>query len=356
MVVGELKQYLYDVINGDMIYISRIPGIRLGGLESSKTYVPIDFYLPEGVELVKSILELGLHVPRERLIWRLKLNGVPITREFKPNSIASLKTGLYTKLVYDVTPILASREKRKRVRCGLLVKYEGSEEIRISHIGLLVAYSTDDAKTCVSMLSGAFSLEPGEKSSFILKHPTELDVDGEFRAILFSPSTQARVSILFNGEHVSSIEGVVGGDEVTSRVAGIRSENSVEVHHLESKTLYYPKELVLSTMLLTQSLIKQPKLVIKDVIVPERISSGDRVKAVIVNSGDSKPDKALVSILNLGTTVVQKNIPRLEPGEETIIDIPIDMPKGSYNLVFRVIWKKLSHTSFQDKRISITIV
>ncbi len=356
MAVGVLKQYLYETIDGDTVYITRIPDIRLGGLESSKAYIPIDFYLPEGVELIKSILELGLYVPRERLVWRLKLNGVPITREFKTDTIASLRDRYYGKLVYDVTPILAAREKRRRIRCGLLIKYDGSEEIRLSHIGLLIAYSTSDAKSCISMLSGAYILDPGERQVFQLKHPTGLDVDGELRTILFTPSKQARISISFNGVQLSTIEGVVGGEEIASRVSNISGLNSVEVYHLESETRYYPKELVLSTIALIQKLVKEPELVVKEILVPEKIERGGKIKAVIVNNGESKPDKALVSILSLGTTITQKNIPKLEPGEETIVEIPIDLPKGSYNLVFRVIWKKLSHTSFRDKKISITIV
>lgn len=356
MVKGDMKQYILDTISGDVVYISRTPNIKIGGLSSSKAFIPLELRIPEGVKIGKSVLEIALKVPRENITWRLKLNGVPITREFKPNDIVELKNFYFAKLVYDVTPIIKSMEDKRRNRCSVLVKYEGSEELFVSHVALLTAFETEDARSSVSMVSGALALEPGETANISIRHKPNTGLSGELKTVFISPSTQARISIGFNGEHLYLVEGIVGGDELTLKVNNVSEVNNVEIKHLDTPTLYYPKELLLSTILLLQTHIKTPKLEVKDIILPEKMSRGDKIKAVIVNNGESKPDKALVTLIHLGTTVYQEKLPALNPGEETVIEIPVNIPRGEYSLILRIIWRKLTKTYFVDKRINVSVL
>jgi len=355
MVSGDLKQYVFEKFDGEAIYKSILPSIRLGGLEVSKAFIPIDLVLPSEIEISKALLELAIKSQRERFTWRLKVNGVPVTREFKPNSIAETKNYLFSKLVYDVTPIMQAR-KRRRHRCNILVKYEGSEYLTIEHVGLLLYIPSEDAKSHISLLSGALALEPGEVYRSILKHPTGLNTVGQLRVALFSPSTQAEINIRFNGKFETSISSIVGGEEAMLEVSNVNEVNTIEIDHVDTGATYYPKELLVSSLYLQQSIYREPKLSIKEIIIPENLESGDKIRLVITNEGESIPDKSILTIIHLGTTIYREDLPNLEPGEETIVEPEIKLPKGEHPLVIRLIWKKLSRTTFTDKKIVLNIL
>ncbi len=356
MVSGDLKQYVSDVVHGEALYKSVTSTIKLGGLEVSKAYIPIDLLLPGSLPISKAILELAVRSRRERFTWRLKVNGVPVTREFKPNSTASTEHYLFSKLVYDITPIMQAREGRRRHRCNLLVRYEGSDELYIDHIGLLVYIDSEDARSHVSLVSGALALEPGENFAYMHKHPTGLSIPGALRLFFYSPSTYAGLRVRFNERFEEVFTSIHGSSEESLEVDEIGGENRVEIKHLEAEELYKPREILVSSLLLQQIMYREPKLVVKESLIPEKMSSGDRIKLVIANEGKAKPDKALLSIIHLGTTIYRKELPLLEPGEETVVEAPVKLPKGEHPLVVRLIWRKLSRTNFIDTKTRVTIV
>lgn len=350
MVSGDLKQYVFERFDGEAIYKSILPSIRLGGLEASKAFIPIDLVLPSEIEISKALLELAIRSQREKFTWRLKVNGVPVTREFKPNSIAEIKNYLFSKIVYDVTPIMKAKKKRRN-RCNIVVKYEGSDHLIIEHIGLLLYISSEDAKSHISLLSGALALEPGETYRSLLKHPVGLNTIGTLRITLFLPSTQAETNIRFNGRFKTTISSIVGGEEAVLEISDVNEVNTVEIEHVETDATYYPKELLISSLYLQQSIYREPKLAIKEIILPENLSSDNKIKMVISNEGEAIPDKSILTIIHFGTTIYREELPNLEPGEETVVETPIKLPKGRHPLIIRLIWKKLSRTTFTDKKI-----
>ncbi len=355
MVSGDLKQYVFERFDGEVIYKSILPGVRLGGLEVSKAFIPIDLVLPGEIEVSKALLELAIKSQRERFTWRLKVNGVPVTREFKPNSVAETRDYIFSKLVYDITPIMQARRGRRH-RCNIVVKYEGSEHLIVEHVGLLVYIPSEDARSHVSLLSGALALDPGEKYRLTLRHPPGLDAYGRLHVTLFSPSTQAEIGIRFNGVFETTLSSIVGGEEAVLEISGVGGENTVEIDHVDTGSAYYPKELLVSSLYLQQSLYREPRLSIKDLAVPDKLESGGRIRITVVNEGDSVPDKALLTIIHLGTIIYREELPKLKPGEETIVEPTIKLPKGEHPVVLRLIWKKLTRTTFTDKKIVLNIV
>ncbi len=354
MVSGDLKQYVFEKFDGEVIYKSILPSIKLGGLETSKAFIPIDLVLPGEIEISKALLELAIKSRRERFTWRLKVNGVPVTREFKPNSIAEAKDYLFSKLVYDITPIMQARKKRRH-RCNIVVRYEGSEYLSIEHVGLLLYIPSEDAKSYISLLSGALALEPGEVYRSILKHPTGIDTTGKLRVTLFSPSTQAEIGIRFNGKLETSLSSIVGGEEAVLEVSDINEVNTIDINHVDTGATYYPKELLISSLYLQQSIYREPKLTIKEIIISDKLESGDKIRLVISNDGESVPDKSILTIIHLGSTIYREELPNLEPGEETVVEPKIKLPRGEYPLIIRLIWKKLSRTTFTDKKIILNL-
>lgn len=355
MVVGELKQYICEKIKGDIVYVSAMPHASLGSLISTKTTVPLDFAPITNAELSKALLELAVVTQRERFMWRLKVNGIPITREFKPQIVAVLRNRLFTKLVYDVSPILKSSEDIKRNRVNVTIKYEGSDRIIIEHVGLLTFYTCEDAEGSISLLSGALALDPGEEARCILKHPHVLSVPGMLRAMMILPNPKARTIITFNDARKTVVEGIVGGDEIVLNVNSIMESNVVSIKHDEAQTQYFPKELLVSSILLSQVQYNEPRLEVVDVTYPEVLKSGDKIKIVVANNGSSKPDRAVIIALVRGQMMFQEKIPLLEPGETTIVEIPVNLPRGEHQIVIRTIWKKISRTCFKEERINVKV-
>ena len=350
---GDMKQYLYSRFNGDIVYASSTPAVVLGGLKSSRVTIPLELSRIENATLKQALLEIGVKAPQERFLWRLKLNGVPVAREFKPSIVAELKNMYFSKVVYDVTPLFDAF--RRRSRCNVTFKYESSSTITIEHVALLILYKSSDAVSHISFLSGALSIEPGESIEVFIKHPTGLNIPGLLKTVMIMPSTQAKALLKMNNHEPKIVGGIVGGEEAVLKLDKIEEMNTLLINHVESETRYFPKELLVSSVLLSQITYKEPRLVVEDIIVPNRISRGEKIKIIISNKGDAKPDKSLITLMHLGSSIYRKELPPLDPGEETIIEIPIKLPRGRYNLVARIIWRKLSRTVFTDTRFEVYV-
>lgn len=355
MVYGDMKQYVKEAFKGDVIYVSATPNTSLGGLSSIRTTIPLDLTPVIEAEVSKGIFEIAVRAPREKFMWRLKVNGIPVAREFKPQAVAKLKNGVFAKLVYDITPILKTPESIKKNRINVTIKYEGSDRIFIEHIGALIGYESSDAETRISMLSGALTLEPGEETLLKIDHQGGLDVLATLKTILISPSTRARILLKFNDGKDYVLKGSVGGEEVTLNVNCVDGVNKVFIKHLESETQYYPKELLLSSIVLLQTKYIEPVLEITEFRVREDTSSKKKLGVRIKNTGKSKPSRALLTIIYRGQPIHQQKLPLLEPGEETEAWIPLNMPKGEHELNIRLVWRKLSKISFKDKTFRVKI-
>ncbi len=355
MVEGDMKQYVKESFKGDMIYVSATPNASLGGLSTIRTTIPLDLTPVIDAEVSKGILEVAIRAPHEKFMWRLKVNGIPVAREFKPQVLARLKNGVFAKLVYDITPILKTPESLRKNRINVTIKYEGSDRIYVEHIGALIGYESDDAETRISMLSGALALEPGEETLLKIDHPGELNVPAVLKTVLILPSTQARILLKFNNNEDYMLGGVVGGEEVSFNVKCNNGLNTILVKHMESETQYYPKELLLSSIILMQTKYVEPLLEIIELKTPEKIFPGEKLRIRIKNKGQAKPGRALLTIIYRGQAIHQQKLPLLEPDEETEVEIPIKLPKGEHDINLRLVWRKLSKTMFKDNPIKIKV-
>ncbi len=350
---GELYRFLEKEYNGDMVYVSAYPDVRIGGLMPSRETIPLSLIHPLKEKLEYALLEIGVVVPSSKVNWKVKVNGISVTKEFKPHALSSMGDKLFAKLVYDITSILKTPESLRKRRVNVTFKTEGSSDILIKHIGILALYPTDEAHSYVSFLSGAVSLEPGEEREFYTEYNGG---DGELKAIVYVPSKNARSRIIVNGNITREVSGIQGMDEITLSINQLPVRNTIKIIHEETSERYYPKELSISTILLYKQVYKTPKLEIVNIEVPEKIPvSGDNIRVKVKNSGVSAPDKVLVILMIHGNVVSRKIIDPIPPSGEETIELPVKLPAGEYDAVLRIVWSKLSKTYYNDNKISLHV-
>lgn len=345
-----MKQYVAEEYRGDIIYKSLLPKVKLSAMTLNTHLATVDVPLKELLEVERAFLEVGIRSLRERFLWRLKLDGVPVSREFKPNSSINLRGMYYSRAVYDVTPIL--RRCKRADRLGIMVKYVDSDHIYLEHLGLLLFAPSQDVSSYISFLSGAIGFEPSSECEVNLSYPG--NSARELHLITYMPGPYSRLHIIFNDEDVGVIGGHSGTEEHVLKVSNIRRENKLKLIYASAPMTTLMNEAVLFTVLMKHALFKEPKLVLKEVIEPQVI--GERkMRLVIANEGLSKPDAALLTLIYLGTPIHRADVPELKPGEEALVEVPLNLNKGTYQLVVRLVWRKATKTSFNEERITISL-
>lgn len=353
MVEGKLLKFIEKSYSGDLIYTSAIPNTRIGGFMPSKQTIPLSLIHPKNAELEYALLDIGVLVPSQNINWRVKLNGISVTKEFKPHILSPAGNMYFAKLVYDVTSILKTPEGLRRRRANITIKLEGGEHIVIEQLAILAMYNSGEAESTVTYISGALSLKPGESSSLNINYRGER---GALRTTIYMPSSIARGHIYLNNNLLLNIENSQGMDEYVVEVERMVRENTITFKHLEAETTYFPKEMRISNILLYNVKYMKPELGIEEVSIPDTLHKDQEIEIVITNNGESAPDKALIVIMNLGNVVARKKIKPLKPGEKIKDKIKLNLQPGNYELVFRIIWNKLSKTWYKDIRYKVKVV
>lgn len=353
MVEGKLLKFIEKKFSGDVVYTSAIPNARMGGLMPSKQTIPLSLLHPKNAELEYALLDIGVLVPSQHINWRVKLNGINVTKEFKPHIMSPAGNLYFAKLVYDVTSIIKTPEGLRRRRANITFKLEGGDYIIIEQLAILALYSSSEAESILTYYSGALSLKPGESSSLKINYEGG---NGRLRTTVYMPSTIARGEILLNNNLLLNIENVQGMDEHIIELNNLSKENIITFKHLETNTTYFPKEMRISNILLYNTGYAKPELSIEEINVPEIVRKGQELEITISNNGESTPDKAMIVVMSLGNVVARKKIKKLDPGEKTTEKIKIKLQPGEYELVFRIIWGKLSKTWYKDTRYKVKVV
>ncbi len=352
MVDGDLYRFLNKKFNGDLVYSNVYPNKVIGGLMLSRETIPLDLMHPLNAELEYGLLEIGVITPHLNMDWRVKVNGINVTKEFKPYIYSRLDNGFYAKFVYDITSILKTPESLRKKRANVTFKREGGEPFTVSQISILALYSSNEAKTNITYYSGALGLEPGEKSKEYL---FEIDLGEEalLRTSIYMPSRATVLDIFMDNEHSLTVSNIQGMDETIYEVK--KNIKSISYHHRDTGEKYTPKQVVVSNILLYNIIYVKPDLYFQEIDLPKQCSGECSGKIKIINNGESKPDKTMIVLMSLGNVLFSKKIRSPEPGETIEETIKYKLPPGEYDLVLRIIWRKLSKTWFRDERIKVVI-
>ena len=321
-------------------------------LSSYNSKINIPFNLPNrtNIRVNYGLLEVLVNVNRPSTEWKLKLNNISLTRQFKPTHQlvdSEIGMGLY-KFVYDVTSILNTSEALNKEWVNLVVKYEGGEPFNIKAVLMDVIYDDVDAYTYYEHMTGFLLLK--ENQSIRISTGKKLD-KSVTRLIMYSPKPS--YIVVSTGKNIlrHRIESI---DEYSEYSFTLDNTDYLEIMPVETETKN--PYVVISSISLYNSNLKQPILEISD--FKYRIEGNKiRLKLSILNKGESSPNKLIITILQQGVPVCILQEPKLHLPPGSVLEKEVDLPaprKTPFEYQVRLVWSKLASRWVRDEIVKIT--
>ncbi len=344
---GELRPYLIEKYDGDVIISTALTQVSVGGFRNPRYQrIMLDTSLSRVKKIDKALLELAITSPFNPLNskWKLVFDGFTLTREFKPQ-LSVEENGVYhSKLLFDITPVIKPYNRH-----AVGVQFDGAQPLTIDHVNLLVFYPTSEVKTSVAYFSGMLLLKPGET----VEIPINIEpIEGEdfLKVIGIVPSKQAKIEFYLNGKMLNRFEGVIGVEEISyNNNIGVSSENKLRIAHLPAETKYYPNMFRLSTIIIGKAKYSMPDMDIGNVRILE-----DSIEVEIRNNNNIKPDRVVLLAISLGNIIFRKKIEDFPENGVQVVRIPLNKNKAKISpITLRIVWNKLSRSRFKEKRIEL---
>ncbi|MCE4617100.1 MAG: hypothetical protein F7C32_00735 [Desulfurococcales archaeon] len=283
--------------------------------------------------------------------WKISVNGIVVSRIFKPFEIASLGGRWFGYEIYDATPVVSGKLRNKIQKIGIL--YPGGYDIIIEDVDFLVNIETDEtmARGYHDFRSGIQIVKPGEVFEF--DKPTNLlsrnnaELVSYERFLLFLPNRQARF-VISSGDIERTVTGRSGFVDL---VINRDSNNGSTRIAFDSPSGVYPREgAILSYFWLWQEYVG-PKLVIEKAIYS--FEENGKVELLVSNVGERTPENLQVILINAGTLVKRINVKPLKPKEKQDIRVKnVKLVDEDSPLVVRVLWNWLSRNEFIEAIVS----
>jgi len=327
-VEGSLSLLSSGGLQGVVLYQNVFPSVYLG--QTSGVSFRNSFFVEQPEKVVTALLEVGIIASSSTIRGLvLSVNGITLTREFKPLTCAPYGEKMFCKAVYDIKPVV---ESKPATAWTVEIEYRGLHELAVEHLGLLVLRGHESAENRHAYYSGALSLRPGDSYEIRLLGEA---AEGELRIVALIPSQEASLVV------------EAGGSAHRLQGSGF-NEYSIPVSSLESVVLrhegggsYYPREILVSAVLAYH--VKAPEPVIEARLV--RMEQG-RATVEIANAGGEAAHNIIVVSFSKGNVLERKIIERIEPGQAQRLDLKAE-PGGS----IRVIWRYLDKTIFRDIKL-----
>ena len=328
-------------------------GLLLGSSFNARRRGGVGVFLPrpEGARCRRVLMSVGVRASgvRPPFKWRFKVDGVSVSREFKPHFSVEVDDGFYYKEVYDLTPLLCGRVEEKPSHRAFFM-YDGYQTIVVADLAML-AFFEGEGRYSLSYHAGAVALEPGSLAKvegFID------DVGGEriARAGIHLPSPNSVGRLIAGGSNPMEARGP--GYRVLEARVPYRGRLIVAAVFHDATGPVYPKRAVLGDVLLVEARRPRPELRVEVSGVERR---GDKavVRGVVVNRG-SAPARPLVVVLSMGVRLASVELDSVEPGgsrEFTVTVDPRRMIVPGQRATVRVVWDDMGRTMFDDAYVSI---
>ncbi len=297
MALGELIKCVSGAYRGLPYRVTHLmPGIigGYGNPRSIQLSVSVDSKLSMSYI---SILLRGEDLKPKSFPWRVSVNSVNITREFKPQVLVGLEKVMYALQIFDVSQII--KEPGKYL---LKLSTETSKAIEVLSVSLVGVAESHDTEVLVDYYSGVLILKKGEE--YVITHPCvghELGVEivAEF------PSRTSEVLLTCGNE--SPITQLIGVSEISLKKLKASQECRCSITLRRSDV---PKPLILSDLLVYRPLTPSPQASFDAFLTDSK-----EILVSVRNEGVLRLDKALIIALCEGRTLSRNELRDLGPGE-----------------------------------------
>ncbi|QOR93830.1 hypothetical protein IMZ38_04035 [Thermosphaera chiliense] len=346
MSLNDLPLILNKTFNGDLYIDFRNTEVKLGGNINQKVTIPIGLPNRSFTPLQLAILDMIVQSQDNRIDWKVKVNGVNITKEFKPLFTAKTDSAVYSKFVFDITSILNTEESMSRNWVNVTIKHEGGTGFSIKTLLLLSIYESEDGRTSLEYRSGLVRLRPGERFN-ISKGEDEPYSNVK---IVYGSMSKDLITTVHIGDRIIRL-GIHNDFEEYEFTREGKQPVFIQVE--ESVNSSKTKEVFLANVISYNSTLKAPFLV--GSLDSVRMEGRELVIDLsLKNTGESAPDSVVYTILHKGQAIyTSKDVERIDPQMLVNRKIHVKMPEGVDEATLRIIWRKLTKTWFLDLPISL---
>ncbi len=309
------------------------------------------------VSVDKAFLDIGFIVPREALLplrLIISLDGVTISREFKPQIATEVEDGIYGKAVYEIGGLLGKKLAEGSVHTMNIV-YSATVPITFEDVGLTVIYKgIENSWHSARLLSGALIVEPGDFLGIDVSLPESKTDVKNLDMRLFVPSRFADISVEAANFH-TNLGGNVGNIFIETPLRFKGNKLRVYINYKRPERRFYPKLAIISSLLLYETSMPEAFLDLKTEEVKKE-NGIYKIKCVIRNLGSVKPSKASLIVYALGIKLGEIPIDPPEPSEEKEVNIKIDPSKVSVPITrytLRILWNNYGINRYRDVTVHI---
>lgn len=282
-----------------------------------------------------SILLRGEDLRPKSIPWKISVNSVNITREFKPHVLVDLKEVMYALQVFDVSQIV--REAGKYL---LKLSVETSKAIEVLSVSLVGVEQSQDTEIVMDYYSGVLVLKKDEE--YVFTHPHEglelgIEIVGEV------PSRTSEIVVACGEE--AAVSQLIGVSEISLKKLRASQERRCSVMLRKNDTL---KPLVLSDLLVYRPITPTPQVSFEASLINDR-----EIRVLVKNEGASRLSKALIVALSEGKTLSRNELRDLNSGEvaEVVLTSSEDLLIGKeiyVRLIYSDIWgQKIKSTKLK---------
>jgi hypothetical protein len=309
------------------------------------------------VSVERAYLDVGFTVPKDVILPLrviIALDGVTITREFKPQIVAEMEEGVYGKVVYEVGGLLGKRLAERGVHTMNIV-YSAAVPITFEDAGLTIIYKgINDSWHSMRFLSGAMVIEPGDLLAVDVSLPESRSEIKNLSMRLHIPSRFADISVEA-ADFQANLGGNIGNLSLETPIRFKGEKLRVYVNYKKPERKFYPKLALITSILLYESTMPEAFLDLKVEDV-EKESEGYKIKCIIRNLGHVKPSHASVVLYALGVKLGEVKVDPPAPFEEREILLTINPSKISVpvnKMIFRILWSNYGIIRYKDVTVQI---
>ncbi len=350
---GRIEKVVEETGEGIVSAAFEHGGLVLGSSFNARRRGGIGVFLPrpEGSRCRRVLLSVGVRASgvKPPFKWRFKVDGVSVSREFKPHFSVDVDDGVYYKEVYDLTPLLCGRVEEKPSHRAFFM-YDGYQTIVIADIAML-AFFDGKGRYSLSYHSGAVAMEPGDLAK-VEGFVDNVGGDRVARAGIHLPSPNSIGRIIAGGSNPMEARGP--GYRVLEAQIPYRGRLVVAALFHDATGPVYPKKAVLGDVLLLESRRPRPELGV-EVTGVEKRDGKILVKGSVANRG-SAPAKPLVVVLSMGVRLASLELDHVEPGDSVDFEVLVDPSKmivPGQRVTVRVVWDDMGRTMFDDAYVSV---
>jgi len=341
--------------NGAIAYVPIVNRSIIGSSASKKLVMGVTMpYYGEEVRGKRVLVDLGLITPRDLIMpFRIivSVDGVTITREFKPQEKGLIEEGLYGKAFYDATALLSSKIASTELH-RMTILYTAEKPVIFEDSGVAVEYEgIKNGWYSYNILGGALIVEPGD----ILEVNAQLpESRSDYKELIFKlhvPSRHADLKIEVGGKKFDA--GGTHGPVVVEAPVKYRGKNvRIYFYYNKPSERFYPSKAVVSTVALLECLVPRADVRIGE--TRTRIEQNSRIiELTLINQGEARADSVSVLAFLSGKNIARIEIGGLEPGGEARASIKIpEWVSGSGNILVRVLWRSYGRSFHVDKTIN----